>query len=141
MSNPVEKGSIFINETADLPEGLYTESEPYAKGWKLFTKLNRRGLERYINQAAWNLFFIAGGISASAIGREGEKTTQRAIMNLTRNPEMRTYNCLEIARVSVRSFMGIPYVNVGANICHIQQSARLARAKSVDDSRPTYASS
>lgn len=141
MSQAAGKGSILIKDSADLPEVLRMESVPYSKGWRIFTKLDRHGLDRCVSQAAWNLFFMSGAITASAIGREGEKTTHRAIMNLTKNPELRAYNCLEIARVSDRSFLRVPYVNVAANVCHIQESASLARTPKVAGSRATYASS
>src|SRR5512140_1096861 len=127
MSNPVGKGTILIKDSADLPEILRHESTSYSNGWRVFRNLDRYGLDRCVSQARWNLFFMAGSITASAIGRDEEKTTHRAIRNLTKDPELRACNCIEISRVSVRNFIGIPYVNVAGNVVQIQKSESLTR--------------
>jgi len=41
------------------------------------------------------------------------------------------FNCLEISRVAVKSFLGLPYVTVAGHARHIQESIYLFHAKHV----------
>ena len=129
MAEKVTTGTILIKEGTPLPECLRLESEPYLKGWRLVENLDSRGLDRKIREAGWTFFYMAGGVSATAFGSDLEKTTRRAIKKLIASMELDGFNCLEIAQVVARRFLGLPYVTVSAHPRHIQQSMFLFHAE------------
>jgi len=111
-----------------LPECLQFESEHYSSDWRSVKNLDAQGLDRKIGEAGWTFFFMAGEVEATVIGSDSERTRRRAARNLIvkmqadRPNESNTFNCLEIARVAVKRFLGIPYVTVSAHPRHIQES-------------------
>ena len=129
MPDKIRTGTILIEEGALLPESLGFESEPYSKGWRLVKNLDSRGLDRKIRDAGWTFFFMAGGVNASAVGSDLEKTTRRAIKKVIASMELDGFNCLEIAQVAAKRFLGLPYVTVSAHPRHIQESVFLFHAK------------
>jgi hypothetical protein len=122
MAEKITTGTILIKEGTPLPECLRLESEPYSKGWRLVENLDSRGLDRKIREAGWTFFFMAGGANATAVGSDLEKTTRRAVKRVLASMTSDGFNCLEIAQVGVKRFLGLPYVNVSAHPRHIQQS-------------------
>ncbi len=129
MPDTVKTGTILIKEGAFLADSLLLETEPYCKGWRLLRKLDGYGLGRKVREAGWAFFFRAGEIKAIAFGFEGEKRTRRAANRIMARLKSRNFNCVEIAQVAEKRFMGIPYVTVTAHSRHIQQSWVLSRAK------------
>jgi hypothetical protein len=43
------------------------------------------------------------------------------------------FNCLEISRVAVKRFLGLPYVTVAGHPRHIQESVYLFHAKRISE--------
>ncbi len=129
MAQTVEIGTLFIREGAVLPESLRVESEPYLKGWRLVKNLDSRGLDRKIREAGWTFFYMAGGVNATAFGSDLEKTTRRAVKKVLASVKSDRLNCLEIAQVVVKRFLGRPYVTVSADPRHIQESMFLFHAE------------
>ena len=129
MPDKIRTGTILIKEGALLPESLGFESEPYSKGWRLVKNLDSRGLDRKIRDAGWTFFFMAGGVNASAVGSDLEKTTRRAIKKVIASMELDGFNCLEIAQVAAKRFLGLPYITVSAHPRHIQESMFLFHAE------------
>jgi len=120
---------ILIEEGALLPESLRFESEPYSKAWRLVENLDSRGLDRKIREAGWTFFYMAGGVSATAFGSDLEKTTCRAVKKVLASMKLDRLNCLEIAQVVVKRFLGLLYVTVSTHPRHIQQSMFLSHAE------------
>jgi hypothetical protein len=129
MPDKIKAGTILIEEGALLPESLRFESEPYSQGWRLVKNLDSRGLDRKIRDAGWAFFYMAGGVSATAVGSDLEKTTRRATKKVITSMELDGFNCLEISQVAAKRFLGIPYVTVSAHPRHIQESMFLFHAK------------
>ncbi len=129
MAEKITTGTILIKEGTPLPECLRLESEPYLKGWRLVENLDSRGLDRKIREAGWTFFFMAGDANATAVGSDLERTTRRAIKKVVASMELDGFNCLEIAQVAVKRFLGLPYVTVSAHPRHIQESIFLFHAK------------
>ncbi len=129
MADKIKTGTILIEEGALLPESLRFESEPYSKGWRLVKNLDSRGLDRKIREAGWTFFYMAGGINATAFGSDLEKTTRRAVKKVLASMKSDRLNCLEIAEVVEKRFLGLPYVTVSAHPRHIQESMFLFHAK------------
>ncbi len=124
--NRIKTGTILIEEGTLLPESLRFESEPYAKGWRLVKDLDGYGLDRRIREAGWTFFYMAGEVHATAVGSDLEKTTRRAVQKAIACMKSDRLNCLEIAQVAVKRFLGLPYVTVSAHARHIQESMFLS---------------
>ncbi len=129
MAEKINAGTILIRQGTLLPEGLQLESEPFSKGWRLVKSLDGSGMDRQLFEAGWTLFYMAEEVDASAIGSDFEKTTRRAVKKVVASMKSGKLNCLEIARVSVKRFLGLPYVAVAAHPRHIQESNVLFHAK------------
>ena len=72
---------------------------------------------------------MAGGVNANAVGSDLEKTTRRAVKKVLSSMKSDRFNCLEIAQVAAKRFLGLPYVTVSAHPRHIQESMFLFHAK------------
>jgi hypothetical protein len=129
MADKIKTGTILIEEGALLPEPLRFESEPYAKGWKVVKDLDGDELDRKIRDAGWTFFFMAGEVNATVVGSESENTIRRAVKKVIACVKSDRFNCLEIAQVAVRRFLGLPYVTVSAHPRHIQESMFLFHAE------------
>jgi hypothetical protein len=105
-----------------MPQSLRVETELYSHGWEIIKNSDAEAVDRDIRRADWNLFFLAASIQATALGCWGEKTIRRAIERVLAKAEPSKLNCLEIAEVSAKQFLGFPYVHVSAHSRHIQKS-------------------
>jgi hypothetical protein len=133
MEEKINTGMILIKEDAVLPERLQLEREPYSKGWGLVKHLDAKGLDRKIREAGWTLFFMANEINGSSVGCDLEKAKRRAVKNALACMKSDRLNCLEIAQVGVKRFLGLCYVSVCAHPRHIQESMFLFHAKYVTE--------
>jgi len=128
MAERIKAGTILIKEGTPLPECLRFESERYSSGWRSVKNLDAHELDRKIGEAGWTFFFMAGEVQATVVGPDSERTRRRAAKDLIarlqadRRNQSSTFNCLEIARVAVKRFLGVPYVTVSAHPRHIQES-------------------
>ena len=129
MGENINPGSILIQEGTVLPGGLQLESEPYLKGWTLVKNLSGSGLDRKLCEARWTFFYMAGEVNATAVGSNLEKTTRRAVKKVIASMKSDKLNCLEIAQVAAKHFLGLPYVTVSGHARHIQESMFLFHAK------------
>ena len=128
MAERIKAGTILIKEGTPLPECLQFESEHYSSDWRSVKNLDAQALDRKIGEAGWTFFFMAGEVQATVVGPDSERTRRSAARNLIvkmqadKPNESNTFNCLEIARVAVKRFLGVPYVTVSAHPRHIQES-------------------
>jgi hypothetical protein len=129
MAEKITTGTILIKESTLLPECLQLESEPYLKGWRLVKNLDSSGMDRKLCEAGWTFFFMADDVKATAVGSDSEKTTRRAVKNVIAGMKSDKLNCLEIAQVAAKRFLGLPYVTVSAHLRHIQESMFLFHTK------------
>ena len=129
MADEINAGTILIKEGTVLPESLQLESEPYLKGWRLVKNLGSSGLDRKLCEARWNLFYMAEEVSAVVVGFDLEKMTRRAIERIVASTQSDGFNCLQIAHVTAKRFLGLPYVTVSAHPRHIQESTILFHSK------------
>jgi hypothetical protein len=129
MAEKITTGTILIKDGTVLPEGLRLEGEPYLKGWKLVKSFDSSGLDRKLCEAGWTFFFMASEIKATAVGSDLEKTTRRAVKNVVRGMRADKLNCLEIAQVVAKRFLGLPYVTVSVHLRHIQESMVLFHSR------------
>jgi hypothetical protein len=133
MEEKINTGTILIKEGAVLPECLQLESEPYLKGWRLVKNVDAKELDRKIHKAGWTLFFMANGVDGSAVGSDPENATRRAVNKAIACMKSARLNCLEIAQVGAKHFLGHCYVSVIAHPRHIQESMILFEAEHVTE--------
>jgi hypothetical protein len=119
---PMLTGAILIRNGTVLPDSMRLESEPCSADWRSITSLDRRGLDNQLGKAGWTFFFMAGDIKTSACGFDRERAARTAVSRAVRDVQSQKCNCLEITRVTKRSWLGIPYVSVFAHARHIQPS-------------------
>jgi len=129
MPEKINPGAILLKEGALLPEYLQLEGEPYSKGWKLLKNMNASGLDRKIREAGWTFFYMAGEVHATVVGSDSEKTTRKAVKKVIAYMKSDRLNCLEIGQVTVKRFLGLPYVTVSAHPRHVQESMFLFHSK------------
>jgi len=77
-------------------------------------------MDHSIRLAGWNFFYIAGGIEMIAFGADEKQATGKALRRIVASLKAPNFNCLEITRVAVKRFLGLPYVVVSAHSRHIQ---------------------
>jgi hypothetical protein len=126
MTDAIKMGTILIEGGTSLPESLRLEGTPYSSGWRSVSNLDLNELDTSIQKAGWTFFFMAGEIKITAFGFDRERAVRRAVKRVITNVESHKCNCVEITKVSAKSFLGMPYVNVTAHSRHIQESSAFA---------------
>ena len=129
MSARAFSGAVFIGEQTPLPAGVAIASDAFVTGWRIVRDLDTRGLARKIEDAKWNLFYLAGEIRAIAIGREGTGTLLRAVKGALRKLHGQKFNCFAITRIVSKRFLGIPFTSIVTQSRHIQRGMGLVPAK------------
>ncbi len=81
----------------------------------------RRSFEKTIQAAGWTFFFMAGEIKTTVFGFDRQKALRAALQRLIRDVKSQHCNSIEITRVTGKSFLSVPYVNVSAHPRHLQQ--------------------
>ena len=122
-------GTILIRENALLPAGLTIESEVFLHGWRVIKNLDSSTLARKIERVNWTFFYLAGEIRATVLGRDRPGTLRRAVKCVLAKQRGQEFNSLEITKVVLKRFLGIPFMSVTAHSRHIQQGVGLALAK------------
>lgn len=131
MTQAIIIGTLLVKAGTILPESLRLERDLYLKDWELVKNLGSSDLDRKLSDVGWSFFYMAGEVNAMAFGSDLEKTTHRAVKRVIANMKSDRFNCLEISRVSAKSFLGLPYVTVAGHPRHIQESLYLFHAKPI----------
>jgi hypothetical protein len=125
MSDLNRTRSILIREGTSLPPALSIESEAFLPGWRVVKNLDRQGLARAVEGAGWNIFYLADEMRAIVWGRERSGTLRRAVKCILAKQEGQKFNSLEITRIVVKRFLGIPFMRVAVHSRHIQRAFAL----------------
>ena len=124
MPNQIQTGTMLVYHSANLqPFGL--EGKPYFRNWRSLGIAESFGLASKVRAHGWNLFFMAGEIRAVVPAWGGHDTMRRGVKRLLAQTHLQHFNCLEVAHIRRRYFLGIPYVSISANPRHIQQGSRI----------------
>src|SRR6266478_1418465 len=129
MSSTNRTRTIFIREDTRLPATLSIDSEAFLPGWRVVKNLDRQALNREVEGANWNSFYLAGEMRATVFGREGLGALRRAVKCVLAKQEGQKFNSLEITKIVSKRFLGIPFMSVTAHSRHIQQGVGLAPTK------------
>jgi hypothetical protein len=120
MADTIKPGSIWVMAGDHLPPSLLLQGQSDSNGWAAVQD-DRPTFEKAVQRAGWTWFFMAGEIEATVLGFDKEKALRAAFTRLTANVTSQRCNSIEITRVTGRSFLGIPYVNVSAHPRHLQK--------------------
>lgn len=134
LQNAVCTGAVLIKDGTLLPETLQVEGDPCLPSWRLVRDLNGYALDEKVRTAGWTFFCLAGEIKTIAFGGDERSALRRAIKRILADPRSKPFNSLEITRVSSRRFLGLPYVSVGAQARHVQESLALFSAQRIRES-------
>lgn len=124
MTTQIQSGAMMMREGLLLPDAAHIESASYSPTWRTMTALDSFGVERKLRDAGLHLFFMAGELKVTALGR-GANTIRRGITRVLARGRKQALNCMQIAQIKPASLLGIPYVVVRAYSFHIQKDAML----------------
>jgi hypothetical protein len=134
MRTEMSAGDILIKEGAVLPEALAIESAAYAPGWRLVKGVAASALDEKVHDVGWNFFCLAGEIEAIAFGNDEQSLTRRAVKRILADPRLAPFNSVEITQMTMRRFLGLPYMSVAAQSRHIQKSFALFSDEAIPES-------
>ncbi|MDR3700518.1 MAG: hypothetical protein P4L56_12820 [Candidatus Sulfopaludibacter sp.] len=120
MRDTIAAGSVFIDESARLPNTLLLQREPHSCGWAEVTNV-RSTFGKEIPDAGWTYFFMAGEIKTTVFGFDRQKALSTALSRLIANAKGQNCNSIEITQVTGSSFLKVPYVGVSAHPRHLQK--------------------
>lgn len=139
MTDKIRTGAFLLAEGTLLPPSMNSSGpgagqpseeqyagESFMPGWHWLKNLDSKELERLISQAGWSFFYLAGGIEMSAFGADRERATNRALKRIITSLQAKNFNCLEITKVTAKSFLGWPYVSISAHSRHVQKGNLLS---------------
>ena len=104
---------------------LGLESEPSSGNWSQLKTVDAFGLDRKIQAAGWNFFFMAAEVKVMFFGALGAKKVQNALQRILGKVRGQGFNCLEVTGIVAKRFLGMPYTVVAAHSRHIQQGCQL----------------
>jgi hypothetical protein len=127
MLQAMNEGTVLFRDSTIFPEAFKCESEASSPGWRSFKGLDGYGLDRKFQTAGWHFFYFAGESKVTVVGREGEKTTHKAIKRIQAALKGEKINSFEITRVAFKTFLGVPYTSLFFRMRNIQESMFLLR--------------
>ena len=123
----ITPGTVLIEKDTALPPSLRLEEESSEGSWRrVKSSFNFHELETALAATGWTFFYLAGRITATAVGFDRQKAVRKALARLITRVKFLKCNCLEIDEVAVHSFWGIPYVSVSAHSRNIQKGVVFA---------------
>jgi hypothetical protein len=125
MPSTVQVGTILMKKWPMMTELLGLESEPCSGNWSQLKALNGFDLDRKIQAAGWNFFFMAAEVKVMFFGAIGARKVQNALQRILGKVREQDFNCLEVTGIVAKRFLGMPYTIVSAHPRHIQQGCEL----------------
>jgi len=125
MTGAITTGSLFIDDSAQLPNAALLQREPHSSGWAE-VKNARSTFEKELPEAGWTFFFMAGEMRTTVFGFDREKSLGNALSRLIVDAKGLNCNCIEITEVKGNSFLKVPYVTVSAHARHLQKGQTFA---------------
>ena len=135
MRDLITAGDLLVQEGINVPKSLRLPAEPDSNGWATVNG-TRSAFEKTIHEEGWTLFFMAGGIKATVFGFDRQHALRAALKRLVAVVKSQHCNCIEITRVTDKSFLKVPYVSVSAHARHLQKGRLFSGS---DPALPTLA--
>jgi hypothetical protein len=125
MTANIQVGTILITDRPVMSQALGLQSEPYSNNWLIVDALDGLAMDRKIDAAGWNFFFMAAEVKVMFLGAIGAKRVQNAMQRMLEKVKPLNFNCLEVTAIAAKRFLGVPYTLISAHSRHIQQSCYL----------------
>lgn len=125
MPIDIEVGSLMLRTGVLQPDALRISTTSYSKQWDVVVGQDGFALERAVRAAGWHFMFVAGVVRAMAFGRSEGKNARLAVDRVLAKIRMQDFNAAEVAEISTKHFLGIPYLSVSAHARHLQQGNTL----------------
>jgi len=125
MPPSIQVGTILMKASPMMTELLGLESGPSLGNWSQLKAVDGFGLDRKIQAAGWNFFFMAAEVKVMFFGAVGAKKVQNALQRILGKVRGQGFNCLEVTGIVAKRFLGMPYTIVSAHSRHIQQGCQL----------------
>jgi hypothetical protein len=125
MTATVQVGTILIENSPVMAKALGLQSVPYSANWEVLTALDGLAINRKIQAAGWNFFFMAAEVKVMFFGAFGAKRIRSALQRMLAKVKPLNFNCLEVTGIAAKRFLGVPYTVVSAHSRHIQKSCYL----------------
>jgi hypothetical protein len=125
MTATVQVGTILLEDRPVMAQALGLESEPYSANWGVIKTLDGLALDRKIQAAGWNFFFMAAEVKVMFFGAIGVNSIQNALRRMLEKVKPLNFNCLEVTGIVGKRFLGVPYTVVSGHSRHIQKSCQL----------------
>lgn len=129
MLSTVQVGTILIKEWPGMPQLVGFETEPGSGEWRMVKVPDAFTLDRKIQAAGWNFFFMAAEVKAMFFGSLRAGKLQSALRRILAKVKQQHFNGLEVTAIVARHFLGVPYVTVSAHSRHLQHSCNLDSAE------------
>ena len=125
MTASVQVGTILMEGHPSMAKALGLQTAPYSANWGVLTAVDGLGINRKIQAAGWNFFFMAAEVKVMFFGALGAGRIQNALQRMLVKVKPLNFNCLEVTGIAAKRFLGVPYTVVSAHSRHIQQSCYL----------------
>jgi hypothetical protein len=123
----ITHGTILIEKGTALPPAFRLENESWPSAWMSFKSTRTaHQLETELATTGWTFFYMAGLITGTAFGFDGQKRTHAALQRLIATVRGQKCNCIEIDKVSTHTLFGMPFTKISGHSCHIQEGTLFA---------------
>lgn len=116
-------GDLLVSSSLASPIELRTR--PFTQEWMAVEGKRLREVERELRAVGWNCFYLIPDVHASGIARNPEQAVRKALSKAFRTAREQGVNVLEIAALTVKSWLGFHRAEVRARLRHIQASPYL----------------
>jgi hypothetical protein len=121
----IKVGDVLLDDRPQILQALGLESEPFSGSWSRVKTFDRSSLDHQVRAAGWNLFFIPGEVKAVVCGAVKTGKIENAVTRILKKVRSRNFNCLEVAAIDSKRFLGMRYAIVSAHSLHLQQTRLL----------------
>ena len=112
MTVNVEVGTVLMENRPVMAKALGLQSAPYSANWGVLTALDGSGINRTVQDAGWNFFFMAAEVKVMFLGAVGAERIQNALQRILVRVKPLNFNCLELTGIAAKRFLGVPYTVV-----------------------------
>lgn len=128
MSQPVQVGTILVEDLPLMTQTIQLETEPFSENWRMVKYCDGFTLDRKIRAAGWNFFFLAARMQVTFLGPIRSNKLKNALKRILKKAKWENFNGLEVTEITTKHFLRIPYTIVSAHSCHIQRENGLESA-------------
>ena len=109
MQSDIQVGTILMKDWPLKMQLAGVQTEPCSGSWSVVNAPVGSALDRKINAAGWNFFFMAAEVKVMFLGALGARRIQRTLERILGKVKRRDFNGLEITQIVAKHFLGVPY--------------------------------